>query len=255
MSSAWMSLISGVALTAVASLTTFAYFVTTKKIEKHTNFEVNEIAEILNKKKLEDEETRKTVKEYLNARYSTNDLSASITVPEKGNVLYGPPDDSQINKVIDQLNSTQTQDDPGWKLVETLVKNYHKQALTQANVQFYFSVAAAVTGLILLSYTLLSHSPADEKALSSIPVVITEGIAALFFKQAEQTRQRATELYDRLREDNVQNLSIELINSIEDENLRSVVKSQLALKMGNVDSTITELSSLIKEKQFNIFNS
>jgi hypothetical protein len=58
-----------------------------------------------------------------------------------------------------------------------------------------------------------------------------DAIAALFFRQAEQTRQRATELYDRLRTDRQMARAETVVDTIEDLSIRSAVKAQIALHM------------------------
>jgi len=70
-----------------------------------------------------------------------------------------------------------------------------------------------------------------ETTLNILPGVVIEAVAALFFRQAEQTRERATSLYDRLREDDQATQARGLIHSIEDEKVRSLVKAQVALHM------------------------
>lgn len=142
-------------------------------------------------------------------------------------------------------------EDPTWSLVEGLINNYHKQALRQASIQFWFSIIAAVVGFgfVINELAFVPSTSATEKVIGTIPGIVIDLVAALFFKQAEQTRQRATDLYDRLRTDNERTVAIKLIDSIENENLRSIVKAQLALKIGGVDSNITDLSTLTVSKQ------
>ncbi|BAY44871.1 hypothetical protein SAMD00079811_24730 [Scytonema sp. HK-05] len=69
-----------------------------------------------------------------------------------------------------------------------------------------------------------------------------EAVAALFFKQAEDTRKRATELYNRLRLDDKQTQAISLIESIENQELRDFVKAQWALQIVGLESHSVDLS-------------
>ena len=85
----------------------------------------------------------------------------------------------------------------GGDLISDLVNSYHQQALSQARVQFWFSVVAATVGFVYIIYS--ASDQAD--ILKILPGVVIDTVALLFFRQAEQTRQRATELYDRLRKD------------------------------------------------------
>lgn len=196
-------------------------------------------------------------------RHKSNEIDKIVTsikknISKKSEITYEENDDLSANifvrkKEVPKNNieseSEPTISDPTWPLVESLIKSYHRQALTQASIQFYFSIFAAIIGLVLLCFIFMSNLSASEVALSSLPILITETIAALFFRQAEQTRQRANDLYDRLRIDNKRDIAIELINSITDETLRSVSKAQLALKMGDIDASITDISNIITNKK------
>lgn len=119
-----------------------------------------------------------------------------------------------------------------WSIVESLVDGYHRQALDQARVQFWFSVVAATIGFFWILYT---GSSIDIEKLSSyfkiLPGIMIEVVSVLFFKQAGETRERATALYDRLRLDNQRVQAISLVESIDNMNVRSAVKAQLSLHM------------------------
>lgn len=83
--------------------------------------------------------------------------------------------------------------------------------------------------------TLLKRQP-QLTLLNTLPGIAIEAVAALFFKQAEDTRKRATELYDRLRLDDKQTQAITLIESIENQELRDFVKAQWALQIVGLES-------------------
>jgi len=140
-----------------------------------------------------------------------------------------------------------------WTLFEGLIEDYHKQALRQASVQFWFSAFAAIVGLgfIITSLFFSVSTNVYEKVVGTLPGVTIDVLAVLFFKQAEQTRQRATELYDRLRLDKERDEAIKLIESIDDPKLKSMVKAQLALKIGGVDVTLIDLATVSSESNRN----
>jgi hypothetical protein len=129
--------------------------------------------------------------------------------------------------------------------IESLVNNYHSQALSQATVQFYFSVAAATVGFGLIVYTGLNAVSTENprKLLNTIPGMAISGVSVLFLKQAEETRRRATDLYDRLRSDERQAQAIALTNDIENLQFRSLVKAQLVLHLADVDTKSIDFSS------------
>ncbi|PZV27204.1 MAG: hypothetical protein DCF12_05775 [Snowella sp.] len=123
--------------------------------------------------------------------------------------------------------------------IEGLVKSYHSQALRQSGIQFYFSVAAATVGFGLIIYAGMSAVNTDnpKKLLNTFPGAVISGVSALFFKQAEDTRKRATDLYDRLRSDERQSQAITLANGIESQEFRSLVQAQLVLHLADVKDT------------------
>jgi TRADD-N domain-containing protein len=132
------------------------------------------------------------------------------------------------------------------KSVEQLINNYHEQALNQAKVQFWFSVIAATIGFIWILYAGVGIQ-ADKLATVSktVPGIVMDAVAFLFFKQAAETRQRATELYDRLRRDKQMAESSSLVASIEDVRLRSAVKAQLALHMSGLQPNAIDLGAFL----------
>lgn len=134
------------------------------------------------------------------------------------------------------------------QLVEDLVTNYHHQALSQARFQFWFSVFAATAGFLYILYGASQADSADFAAFIKIlPGVVVDVIAALFFRQAEQTRQRATELYDRLRTDKQMMRAEAVVNTIEDLSIRSAVKAQIALHMVGLSPKEIDLQSFMSK--------
>ncbi|MGZ5054900.1 MAG: TRADD-N-associated membrane domain-containing protein [Methylobacter sp.] len=132
----------------------------------------------------------------------------------------------------------------GLDFVSELVNGYHQQALSQARIQFWFSVVAATVGF---AYILLAATRASDGTLAivlnSLPGVVIDAVAFLFFKQAEQTRERATALYDRLRQDSQVEGAREMVESIDDIQIRSLVKAQIALHMSGLSPKELDLQA------------
>ena len=129
-------------------------------------------------------------------------------------------------------------------MVESLVQSYHKQALDQAKVQFWVSVAGAVIGFLWIIYSAIAIDPAHiGTILRILPGVVMDTVAFLFLRQASETRQRATELYDRLRSDSKRSQAVALVESIEDERVQSAVKAQLSLHMAGLQPPPIDLST------------
>lgn len=132
--------------------------------------------------------------------------------------------------------------------VEELVNGYHAQALSQARVQFWFSVAAATVGFAWILYAAADIRPENLATVAkTLPGIAMDAVAFLFFRQASETRERATELYDRLRTDKLSAGAILLADSIDDSNVRSIVKAQMALHMSGIKQEPTDLAPLLSQ--------
>lgn len=171
------------------------------------------------------------------------DLSSTIVVRER-EVLYD-------NKERSNLEKENKAEKIVANVMEDLIKNYHGQALAQAAAQFWFSVVAALFGFLFIVFMVTTSTNTEnlDIVIKTLPGAIISAVSALFFKQASETRQRATDLFDRLRQDNQHKEAIKLIESIADANLKSVVQAQLALKIGGVEVSLTDLHSIIDAKK------
>lgn len=130
--------------------------------------------------------------------------------------------------------------------VENLISSYHEQALSQARVQFWFSVVAATVGFIWILYAGMDiKSESASSLMKTLPGVVMDAVAFLFFRQASETRQRATELYDRLRNDKQMAEAAKIVAEIADEKVRGVVQAQIALHMAGVQQSPIDLSSVL----------
>lgn len=134
-------------------------------------------------------------------------------------------------------------------LIENLVNTYHRQALSQASIQFYFSVIAATSGFALIIFMVLTKNGSSdvEIILKSLPGAAISSVSGLFFKQASETRQRATELYDRLRNDKQVKEAISLVNTIDDISVKSIIKAQIALNMSGIKCDSINTSELFNK--------
>ena len=206
------------------------------KINKKTKLEKEKFEELLASSESRAEEAKmilmKALSERLPPDIKLEDLSEKLSSQLK---IAG---DVVIHNVIK----------PDSQLIEELVNSYHQQALSQARVQFWFSVIAAMVGF---GYILYSASLFSEDnwvtILNILPGVVIDTVALLFFRQAEQTRQRATELYDRLRSDSQAIMAKDLLSSIEDTKIRSIAQAQIALHLSGVVTKDFDVSTLIEK--------
>jgi len=112
---------------------------------------------------------------------------------------------------------------------DDLTYRYHQQAINQSTILFYLSVLASVGGFSLIAYAAIVSVGADslQLTLRAIPGSIFECLAILFFKQSARLRRRATDLYDRLRSDQKHMSVLALIESIDNPQLRNLIKAQV----------------------------
>jgi hypothetical protein len=161
---------------------------------------------------------------------------------------------AQVSELVDQITAkiAQLVPEPAkpHSEVEGLINNYHEQALGQARAQFWFSVVAATVGFAWILYGGAGISPEKLATVSKIlPGVVMDSVAFLFFRQASETRQRATELYDRLRRDKQATEAVVLVASIEDLKVRSAVKAQIALQLAGLQPSPIDLSSFLSTER------
>jgi hypothetical protein len=114
---------------------------------------------------------------------------------------------------------------PDVRIDDQFLVRYHQQALSQADWQFKLSIAVAIIGFSIVATSFFVASPSGSWA--GVPI---EALAALLFRQATRTRERATSLYDRLRADRDRRDAIAVAESIDDTDVRNAVKAELALR-------------------------
>lgn len=118
-----------------------------------------------------------------------------------------------------------------------ILEAYHNQAIKQADIQFWFSIIAAVLGFALISVVIIWGEGETwyENVLQSLPGTIVEIISVLFIKQAKATRERATELFRELNYDNKIEMSIGIADSIDNADTKSEIKAKIALHIIDLD--------------------
>ena len=220
-------------------ITLIAGFLTniiSEKANKKTKLEKEKFEELLSSSESRAEEARLILMEALSEKLPPDITPEDLT--EKLSSQLKIAGDVVINNVIKQ--DTQ--------FIEELVNSYHQQALSQARVQFWFSVIAATIGFGFILYSSFEFSAENwATILKILPGVVIDAVALLFFRQAEQTRQRATELYDRLRSDSQAIMAKDLLSSIEDTKIRSIAQAQIAMRLSGVTTKEFDVSTLIEK--------
>jgi len=185
-------------------------------------------------------------------RRQYEDISRALRRALYGGEIDGTQSQADLGLLVEKLKEIRSEG-PDLRgtmdMVQELVESYHKQALQQARVQFWFSVIAASVGFGMVLYALIVARDAQtlDLLLRSLPGVSVDAVAALFFVQARETRQRATELYDRLRQDALQAESRDLVETISDKRMRDAVKAQLAMQMMGCSTENLSLNNLVTQ--------
>ncbi|HXH92315.1 MAG TPA: hypothetical protein VNN25_12105 [Thermoanaerobaculia bacterium] len=179
----------------------------------------------------EEEEIEKEVQ-----RQTTDGEGAPVVV--EGHVpssLTTPEYEQLIAKLTSDLLKKRAFAQFGNQAVAILTRSYHKQALDQAKTQFWFGTVAATIGFawILISGMFINNIAGTPKL---IPGAIVGAVASLFLKQSHETRQRATDFYDRLQSYERQRESVTLVTSIQDSQLQGAAQTLLALHMAGAST-------------------
>lgn len=128
---------------------------------------------------------------------------------------------------------------------------HHNQALKQADIQFWFSIFAAILGFVLIIIIIL-FSQSElwyEYIIRTIPSAIIEVISVLFISQARETRNRATDFFMELNYDKKIEKSIKIADSIERDEIKANVKSKIALHIIGINEKLDNKKNRFKENK------
>lgn len=160
----------------------------------------------------------------ISRRSETKEIEIKYNIRNTNSSLHEDLKDGNSN---DNADSSDIKDD----YVHTLLESYHNQAIQQANIQFWFSIIASIVGFafIFMIIFLEENNVWYEYILKTFPGVIVELISALFISQAKETRERATNLFEELNYDNKIDKSVDIADTIENNDVKSEVKAKIAL--------------------------
>jgi len=128
---------------------------------------------------------------------------------------------------------------------QTFMESHQKQAINHSRIQFYTGLVMSILGFMLIIYVVFIALSSDNSLISAITIIgsiVFEGISILFLKESHKLRQSAKEYHDNLSEKNKQLQAIKIAESIENPEIKSAIKAQLALHMigihsDNIDTT------------------
>lgn len=123
--------------------------------------------------------------------------------------------------------------------IQKMLKSHHEQALQQSGIQFWFSIIAAVIGFVftIIIMFIVSSGKWYEYVIKAVPGAIIETVSILFIKQARETRDRATNFFKELNYEKQISKSVEIADSIENEEIKADVKSKIALHIIGINES------------------
>lgn len=122
---------------------------------------------------------------------------------------------------------------------------YHRQALRRATVLFWLSVV----GVIVVFGWVIYVSLIAPAAINTVLKILSGTVSLLLFRQANQARKHATELYDRLRKDGQQAQAVAITAMIDDARLRNQIRAQLALQLAGITTLAAEATKGAAQEQ------
>ncbi|MER2058017.1 MAG: hypothetical protein ABTA16_04285 [Niallia sp.] len=132
---------------------------------------------------------------------------------------------------------------------QTFMESHQKQAINHSRIQFYTGLIMSILGFILIIYVVFIALSSDNSLISAITIIgsiVFEGISILFLKESHKLRQSAKEYHDNLSENNKQFQAIKIAESIEDPDIKSAIKAQLALHMIGIHSENIDTTKIIE---------
>ncbi|WP_458096233.1 TRADD-N-associated membrane domain-containing protein [Roseomonas sp. WA12] len=120
--------------------------------------------------------------------------------------------------------------------VEALA-NYYNQALSRANISFWFSLIFASVGFGVIIFAFITHTQGD---LAGTIVKVASGavidaVSGLFFVQSTNAQKSMAEFFEKLRLDRLNAEAREMISEIENVATRDQLRSQLILKYSGIE--------------------
>ncbi|AXI32643.1 hypothetical protein CIB87_28045 [Priestia megaterium] len=137
---------------------------------------------------------------------------------------------------------------------EEIMGIHQKQALMHSRVQFYTGIIISVLGFVLFVYILFLSLDSTNNIALGIKLtssLIFEGIAVLFLKESHKLRESSKEYHDNLRENLRQQEAIRIANTIQNEEIRSIIQAQLSLHMVGIKSETIDITKIIESNNQN----
>ncbi|MEM6409236.1 MAG: hypothetical protein AAF700_12580 [Pseudomonadota bacterium] len=108
----------------------------------------------------------------------------------------------------------------------TALASYYNQALSRAQISFWFSLIFASIGFGVIIMAFASHDSSDisGSVLKIVSGTIIDAVAALFFVQSTNAQKSMSEFFEKLRHDRLNAEAREMVAEIEDATSRDQVR-------------------------------
>ncbi|AUR04011.1 hypothetical protein PhaeoP72_02044 [Phaeobacter inhibens] len=111
----------------------------------------------------------------------------------------------------------------------TALASYYNQALSRAQISFWFSLIFASIGFGVIIMAFASHDSADMAGsiLKIVSGTIIDAVAALFFVQSTNAQKSMSEFFEKLRHDRLNAEAREMVAEIEEAEARDRVRIEM----------------------------
>lgn len=121
-----------------------------------------------------------------------------------------------------------------------VLERYYNQALTAANVSFWFSIIFAAIGFGVIIISFATHSPGDSVGtiIKILSGTVIDAVSGLFLIQSQNARKSMTDFFEKLRLDRLSAEARQMIEEIENTSARDQLRMQLVMKFSGIDRLI-----------------
>ena len=122
---------------------------------------------------------------------------------------------------------------------------YHDQRLGQSKWAFWLSFFGSIAGFIVIVASLLIGLYTKNTGwIGVVGGAVTECVSVLFYALSNQANKKISEFYQELTKENNINHSIDLVQKVNDKNIKDDILSKLSLHLAGIsDDKICELTT------------
>jgi hypothetical protein len=121
------------------------------------------------------------------------------------------------------------------------LENYYNQALSRANISFWFSLifASIGFGVIILAFVMHSKDDILSTAIKVASGTVIDAVSALFFYQSTAAQKSMSEFFEKLRLDRLNAEARDMVGQVENVERRDQLRAQLVLKYSGIDKLLS----------------